>query len=131
VVFGLLGGVGCYLAVQLKHRFGYDDSLDVVGVHMFAGIIGGILLGLFADVDAFTSAAGVAFQEGAFMGGGFGGGSLFWDQIVAILVVMVFSFAMTWLIGRAIDATIGLRVDESAEFDGLDTSEHAETAYNS
>jgi ammonium transporter, Amt family len=130
ILFGFVGGVGCYLAVQLKSKFGYDDSLDVIGVHMFAGILGGLLLGLFADVDAFTSGAGADFQEGGFTGGGFGGGSLFWDQIVSMLVVLGFSFAMTWFIGKTIDATIGLRVDESAENDGLDTSEHAETAYN-
>lgn len=122
-------GVLCYLAIQLKHRFGYDDSLDVVGVHMVGGIVGGLMLGLLADTNAFSSAFGANFQEGALMGGGWGGGALIWDQLVSIGSVMIYSFTLTFVIAKALDATIGIRVDLDDERIGLDQTQHAESAY--
>ena len=129
ILFGGAAGVFCYLAIQLKTRFGYDDSLDVVGVHMVGGIIGGVMLGLFADNQAFTAEAGADFQEGAFFGGGWGGGALIWDQLVAMGSVLVYSFVITFVLAKILDATIGLRVDGDAERIGLDVTEHAESAY--
>ncbi len=129
IVFGLVAGVVCYLAIQLKTKFGYDDSLDVVGVHMVGGIVGGLLLGLFADRDAFTAEADASFQEGALFGGGWGGGALIWDQIVSMGAVLAYSFTVTFIIAKVIQATIGIRVDEESERIGLDVTQHAESAY--
>ena len=125
VIFGLVAGVGCYFLIGLKNKFGYDDSLDVVGVHGGGGIIGGLLLGLFADNSAINSEPG-GFQDGVF----FGGGELFVDQIAAMGSVIAFSFIVTFIIAKGLDATIGLRVSEEDEVAGLDQSQHAETAYN-
>ncbi|MFT7649539.1 MAG: Amt family ammonium transporter [Candidatus Poriferisodalaceae bacterium] len=119
IVFGLVAGVGCYFAIQLKGRFGYDDSLDVVGVHGVGGIIGGLLLALFAD-------ARVGGHDGVF----FGEVGLLWSQLIAMGSVMVFSFVVTYALAKVLDATIGLRVDEDDESQGLDVTQHAETAYH-
>lgn len=123
VVIGLVAGVVCYLAIQLKYRFGYDDSLDVVGVHLVGGLVGSLLLGLFAD----ASINGLVVDEGLFLGGGF---ALLGDQVIASGATFAFSFVVTALIAKAIDATIGLRVSEADEQVGLDLSQHAETGYN-
>jgi len=117
IVFGLAAGVICFFAIQLKERFGYDDSLDVVGIHMVGGIVGGILIGFFASSDAFTG----EFEEA--------GATLLLNQVLSIVVVLVFSFVMTFIIAKALDATIGLRVSDDAELQGLDSTEHGETAY--
>jgi Amt family ammonium transporter len=122
VIIGLVAGAACFFAVQLKFRLGYDDSLDVVGIHLVGGLIGSILLGLFADLD--VNAAGA---DGLFYGGGW---SLLGEQVLASAVVLAFSFAVTWLIAKGIDATIGLRVSDEDEQQGLDLTEHAESAYN-
>jgi Amt family ammonium transporter len=126
IIFGLVAGTGCYFLIGLKNKIGYDDSLDVVGVHGGGGVIGGLLLGLFADNSAINSEPG-GFQDGLFFGGG---GELFIDQVLAIVSVIIFSFVLTFIIAKAIDATIGLRVSEEDENAGLDQSQHAETAYN-
>ncbi|MEM7285568.1 MAG: ammonium transporter [Actinomycetota bacterium] len=126
IVFGLVAGVGCYFLIGLKTKFGYDDSLDVVGVHGGGGIIGGLLLGFFADNSAINPPGEEGFQDGVF----FGGGELLWDQIVAMGSVIIFSFVVTYGIAKAIDATVGLRVSDDAEEIGLDQAEHAEAAYN-
>ncbi len=123
IAFGLIAGVGCYFLISLKARFGYDDALDVVGVHGGGGIIGGLLLGFFADSSAIP---GADFQDGVL----FGGGALLVDQVVAMGSVVIFSFGVTTIIARVIDATIGLRVSAEAEDSGLDQSEHIERAYN-
>ena len=127
IVFGLVAGVVCYLAIQLKTRLGYDDSLDVVGVHLVGGLVGGLLLGLFADAQVFTEAGD--YQEGAFFGGGWGGGALIWDQLVSMGAVLAYSGIGTFVIAKVLDATMGLRVDADDERQGLDVSEHAESAY--
>jgi len=124
IVFGLVAGAACYGAISFKTRFGYDDSLDVVGIHGVGGIVGGLLLGLFADSSAIP---GGDFDDGLFFGGGI---ELFLDQAVAIGSVVVFSFVVTYGIAKVLDATIGLRVDEDAERDGLDKVIHGESAYN-
>jgi len=121
MVFGLAAGVICFFAITLKEKLGYDDSLDVVGIHMVGGIIGGLLVGIFASFEPFVGLLDEPFLEG--------GVELFFNQVISIVVVMVFSFVMTFIIAKALDATIGLRVSTEAEDVGLDTSEHAETAY--
>lgn len=127
IPFGLVAGGGCYFLITLKHRLGYDDSLDVIGVHGGGGVIGGLMLGLFADNSAINGPdVEEGFQDGLF----FGGGELLIDQIVAMGSVIIFSFVVTFAIAKVLDATIGLRVSEESEEIGLDQTEHAETAYN-
>ena len=95
---------------------------------MVGGLVGGVMIGFLADPEAFPLVDGeLAFEEGLFAGGGVG---LLGEQIFANLFALVFAFVVTYVIARAIDATLGLRVDEDAERIGLDQSEHAESAYN-
>ena len=123
IPIGLIAGVVCFLAIQLKYRFGYDDALDVVGVHMIGGIVGGLLLGLFADTSINP---GIKY-EGLIIGGS---GRLLVEQVFSIVVVLVWSFAATFAIVKVLDKVMGLRVSDEDEEVGLDRSEHAETAYN-
>ena len=122
LIIGALTGVGAYVALSLKERMNWDDSLDVIAVHGVGGLIGTVVLGLFAD-----SAVGGEF-DGLFYGGG---GELLKDQVVAALAVIVFSGVVTFVIAKVIDVTIGLRASEDDELVGLDQSQHAESAYTS
>ena len=122
LILGLIAGVAGSYAVSRKYKFGYDDSLDVVGVHGVSGIIGMIGIGLFATVT--VNAAG---KDGLLSGGGT---DLLGRQLVAIIVVALFSFCATWLIAKAISLTIGFRVLADDEITGLDTTYHAESAYD-
>jgi Amt family ammonium transporter len=122
IAIGFIAGIICFLAIQLKYRFGYDDSLDVVGVHLVGGLTGALLLGLFADLTINPAGA-----DGALFGGG---AELLSKQILASGAVLLFSGIMTAIIAFAIKATIGLRVTEEQEDAGLDISLHAETAYH-
>lgn len=122
LILGLIAGVVSAYAVSRKYKFGYDDSLDVVGVHGISGIIGMTGIGVLATIT--VNAAG---RDGLIAGGG---ASLLLDQIIAIAVVAVFSFSATWLIAKAISATIGFRVFKDDELTGLDTVYHAESAYD-
>ncbi|MEL6984191.1 MAG: ammonium transporter, partial [Actinomycetota bacterium] len=125
---GLLAGAACAGAVRVKFARGYDDALDVVGVHMVGGLVGGVMIGFLANPEIFAvDGEELPFEEGLFAGGGAG---LLVEQIFANLVALVFAFVVTYVIARAIDAALGLRVDEDAEQIGLDQSEHAESAYN-
>ncbi len=119
LLIGLFAGVFSALAVGLKFKFGYDDSLDVVGVHLVSGLWGTVAIGLFGTTT-FGS------WEGLFVGGGVGGLTA---QIVAALVTIVYSAIATLIIGLAIKFTIGLRVTEEVEVAGIDLAEHGETAY--
>ncbi len=120
---GLATGVICCFAVGLKTRAGYDDALDVVGVHFVGGLVGSLAIGLFADPVYF----GGEFMAGAFYGGGL---ELLGVQALANGAVIVYSFVVTALIMLALKATIGVRVSEEIETSGLDLAEHAETAYS-
>ena len=121
ILIGLVAGIVCYLALALKTKFKFDDSLDVIAVHLVGGIIGALLLGLLAD----TKINSLGF-DGALNGGGW---SLMNDQIVAIGATLAFSFVVTYVIAQILDKTIGLRVSNEAELVGLDQSQHAEAAY--
>ncbi len=121
LVIGFVAGAVCLLAISLKNRFGYDDSLDVVGVHLVGGLVGALLLGLFAD-----SAVNELGFDGLFLGGGTG---LLVDQIIASAATLAYSFVASLSIAKVIDAVIGLRVSPEQELEGLDRSQHAETAY--
>ena len=121
IAIGLVAGVGCAYAVRLKFRFGYDDSLDVVGVHMVGGLLGALLTGVFADL-----AVNPAGADGLIAGGGL---ALLGKQFVAVGVTIGFSFAMTFGILKLVQATIGLRVTEAEEITGVDLSQHSEAGY--
>jgi Amt family ammonium transporter len=121
IAVGGLAGVLCALAVGLKFRFGFDDSLDVVGVHLVGGLWGTIAVGLFA------SAATTAGVDGLFYGGG---PNQLWRQTVGAVAVLLFSFVVSYLIGLAIERTIGFRLCEEDELEGIDGVEHAESAYD-
>jgi Amt family ammonium transporter len=121
---GLATGVICSFAVALKPKAGYDDALDVVGVHFVGGLVGSLAIGLFADPEFF----GGDFLAGAFFGGGF---ELLGEQFLGNAATIVYSFVVTTLIMLVLKATIGVRVDEVVEDSGLDLAEHAETAYSS
>jgi Amt family ammonium transporter len=120
LALGLIAGVLCALAVGMKYKLGYDDSLDVVGVHLVGGLVGTILIGFLAT-DA--APAGV---NGLFYGGGAG---QLWTQTFAAVTVMVYSFVVALLIALAIKATMGFRIEEDDEVAGIDTVVHAEVAY--
>jgi Amt family ammonium transporter len=108
--------------VNLKGRLKLDDSLDVVGIHGVGGVVGSLLLGVFA-----TRAVNPAGVDGLLAGGGLGPLLV---QAMGVLVVCVYAFAVSWLILKLTDRMLGLRVSEEDELLGLDRSEHTETAYN-
>jgi ammonium transporter, Amt family len=123
LAIGALAGMASCFAVKAKYRFGYDDSLDVVGVHFVSGLVGSLCIGLFANPDFF----GLDFREGLFYGGGLG---LFGEQLFANVSVGAFSFIVTLLIAIALKRTIGIRVSEDVETAGIDHHLHNETAYD-
>jgi Amt family ammonium transporter len=122
VIIGFVAGIVCFLAIQLKFRFGYDDALDVVGVHLVGGIVGSLLLGLFAD-----KAVNALGADGLFFGGG---ASLLGKQLLAVVATLVWSFVLSLVLAKVIDATVGLRVTPDQEAEGLDLTQHSETAYS-
>jgi len=121
VAIGVIAGVLCALAVGLKFRLGFDDSLDVVGVHLVGGLAGTIAIGFFASASA---PAGV---DGLFYGGGV---DQLWRQAVGAGAVLLFSFVVTGLIGLALHKTLGFRIESDSEVAGIDLEEHAETSYD-
>jgi Amt family ammonium transporter len=121
VVIGLLAGVLCSLATGLKYRFNLDDSLDVVGVHLIAGIWGSVAIGFFGASS--VNSVGV---DGLLYGGG---AALLGKQAFGVAFVATYSFIATLIIGYAIEKTIGFRVKRDVEVAGIDLNEHAETAY--
>ncbi len=121
IVVGLVAGGVCAVAVRLKFRFGFDDALDVVGVHLVGGILGSLMVGLFADRSVNPHGA-----DGLFLGGG---ARLLGEQALAVGATLVFSFVLSYVIALVVEKTIGLRVDAETEVEGLDIRQHAETAY--
>ena len=120
IVIGAVAGFICYTACNLKSKLGYDDSLDVVGVHGVGGTWGALATGLFA-----TKLVNDAGGDGLF----YGNPKQLWVQIVAVLVTWVLGFVMTTIILKVLDAVMGLRVTDEEEVVGLDLSQHSETAY--
>jgi Amt family ammonium transporter len=118
LVIGVAAGVVCFGALQLKFRFSFDDSLDVVAVHLVGGIVGALLLGLFAD-------AAIGGVDGLF----FGNGEQFLRQIASILVALTYSFVVSYILAVVIDRTIGIRVSEDEERQGLDLALHEEQSW--
>jgi Amt family ammonium transporter len=111
----------CYFAIFLKHKLGYDDALDVVGVHGVGGTFGALATGLFAS--KLVNDAG---NNGLF----FGNPSLLGIQALAVGVTIIYSFVLTLIILKVLDWTMGLRVEHEDEVAGLDLSQHSETGYN-
>jgi Amt family ammonium transporter len=122
VIIGFVAGAICALAVALKFRFGFDDSLDVVGVHLVGGIVGTLMVGLFG-----STAVNSLSVDGLFYGGGF---TQLGKQALAAGTVMVYSFVVAAILALIINKTIGFRVSEEDEVTGVDETEHAESAYD-
>ena len=121
VVIGFLAGVICSVAVGMKYLFNFDDSLDVVGVHLVGGIWGSLSIGFFG-----SSAVNSIGLDGLFFGGG---SALLGKQALGVAMVAGYSFLATLIIGFAIEKTIGFRVTKESELEGVDFNEHAESAY--
>ena len=121
IVIGLAAGLVCAAATSLKFRVGYDDALDVVGVHAVGGMLGALLIGLFADT-AFNEAGG----DGLFAGGGL---ALLGKQAVAVVATLAFSFVGSFVLLKVTHALVGLRVTPEEEATGLDLTQHAEAGY--
>jgi Amt family ammonium transporter len=120
LALGLIAGVLCALAVGLKYRLGYDDSLDVVGVHLVGGLVGTLMIGFLATSEA---PAGV---DGLFYGGG---AAQLWSQFFAAAVVLLYSLVIALVLGKVISLTMGFRVSSDEEVSGVDTAIHAENGY--
>lgn len=116
VCIGFLAGITCYIGVMLKGRLGYDDSLDVFGVHGIGGMTGALLTGVFASVGSTGLLLGASGQ--------------LLRQFESVIIVLVYASACTILIGYVLDKTFGLKVTQSEENIGLDRTQHGETAYN-
>ncbi len=120
IVIGIIAGLLCYVGVNMKSKFGYDDSLDVIGIHGVSGTWGTLAVGLFA-----SAAINPAGKDGLFHGNS----SLFVTQGISVIVSFVFVFAATFIILKLVDWIVGLRVKEGEEFIGLDQALHGESAY--
>jgi Amt family ammonium transporter len=121
IVIGLLAGVVCFLAVRLKSRLNFDDSLDVVGIHGVGGVVGTLCLGIFASTQ--VNPAGV---DGLLAGNS----AQLVKQVIGVLVVGGYTLVVSWVLLKVIDSVMGLRLTEEEETVGLDSVEHSETAYN-
>ncbi|MGA4542834.1 ammonium transporter [Uniformispora flossi] len=127
IAIGLIAGGVCALAISLKYKFGFDDSLDVVGVHLVGGVVGTLLIGLFATKEM----VGTVYTNGAKAGLFYGGGAeQLGRQAAGAAIVLVYSFVLAYAIAFVIDKTMGFRVAEDDEVTGIDQVEHAETAYD-
>jgi Amt family ammonium transporter len=128
VLLGLVAGILCALAVSLKYRFGFDDSLDVVGVHFVGGWLGSLALGFFANNDVNAAISDVyGAKDGLFFGGGVG---QLGAQAGASGIVTIYSFAVAFVLAFVIEKTVGFRISTEAEVEGIDISEHAESGYD-
>jgi Amt family ammonium transporter len=121
LAIGAITGALCYFGLRLKSRFGFDDALDVVGVHGVGGTTGAILTGVFASLAINSAGA-----NGLLSGGGF---ALLGRQFVGVGATIAFSFTVSFIILKLLDRTMGIRVDADTEASGLDVAEHSETGY--
>ena len=122
LVIGGLAGVVCALAIKLKYRLGYDDSLDVVALHGVGGLLGTVLIGLFATTEVNSAGA-----DGLFCGGGVG---QLGRQSLAAAVAVCYAFGASLLLAWLVRSVLGFRVDREVEYAGIDESEHAESGYD-
>ena len=118
---GILAGIGCYSGIMAKNKFGYDDSLDVVGIHGVGGIIGLLATGFLASTAVNPNGAnGLLFGKPSQLG----------IQFIAVLVTIVYTFVVSYILLKIVDKIFGLRVPEHDELQGLDLTQHDETAYS-
>jgi len=122
MAIGFIAAVACAYAVGLKYKFGYDDSLDVVGVHLVGGVIGSLLIGFFATGKGQSTATGVFYGDHSF--------DQLWKQCAGVFAVLAYSLVVSAILAFLLDKTIGMRVSEDDEIAGIDQAEHAETAYD-
>ena len=115
VIIGLAAGFVCFTALRLKMMFKFDDSLDVVAVHLVGGVVGTLLLGLLADHTINAAATGGMDQLGR--------------QAVAVTIALGYAFTVTFVIAKVLEYTIGIRVSDADEREGLDVTLHEEQAY--
>jgi Amt family ammonium transporter len=120
IAIGAIAGILCALAIGLKYKFGYDDSLDVVGVHLVGGIVGTLLIGFLATDKAPAGVNGLLYGGGLHQLG---------IQAIGAGSVLAYSFIVAMILGYLIKATIGFRIDKDSEVGGIDLAEHAETGY--
>jgi ammonium transporter, Amt family len=121
IVLGLLAGGVCCYAIGIKHRLGFDDSLDVVGVHLVGGAFGALSLGFLAAYPLLDGQ-----RKGLFYGGGI---TQLGVQALGPVAVGLYSFTVAWILAKIIDKTMGFRIPEEDEVTGIDITQHAETAY--
>lgn len=121
IAVGAIAGVLCAMAVGLKYKLGYDDSLDVIGVHLVGGIAGSLLVGLFATGGVQSKA------KGLFYGGGF---EQLGKQTLGVVCVLLYSLVVSYVLAKVIDTLMGFRIAEDEEIAGVDQAAHAETAYD-
>ncbi|MDR3641094.1 MAG: ammonium transporter [Humidesulfovibrio sp.] len=121
MAIGLVAGGACYLGVLAKSRLGYDDSLDVVGIHGLGGLLGTLMVGVFA-----TKAVNAAGVDGLL----YGNAAQLGTQALGVAVVGAYALVASWALLKLVDMTMGLRLSPDAESQGLDQSEHTETAYS-
>ncbi len=121
IIMGVLAGVVCFFGIQLKHKLGYDDALDVVGIHGIGGLLGAVLTGVFASPVVNKAMVEPLLETGRL--------SLIMKQLAAVGGVGLFVFVASLILGKLVDATIGLRVSEASENDGLDSRIHGESGY--
>jgi Amt family ammonium transporter len=126
MLIGLAAGVACYFGVKLKGKFGFDDALDVVGVHGVGGTVGAIATGLFASTAVSGAVEFLGGTDGLFYGGG---ATQLIRQIIGIAAAWAFSFVVSLIILKVTDLLVGLRTTPEAEETGLDLADHAETGY--
>ncbi len=122
IAVGAIAGLLCAMAVGLKYKLGYDDSLDVIGVHLVGGVVGSILIGFFASGKGQSEATGVFYGDHSF--------DQLWKQLAGVGGVLAYSLVVSALLAFVLDKTIGMRVTEDEEVAGIDQAEHAETAYD-
>jgi len=121
IVIGAIAGIICYLAVSMKGRIGFDDSLDVVGIHGVGGMIGTLCLGIFASTQVNPGGVdGLLAGNSAQLG----------KQALGVVVVGGYAFIVSWLLFKVVHAVLGMRLSDEAEVQGMDSTEHSETAYN-
>ncbi len=120
LIIGLIAGAVCYYGISLKMKFGYDDSLDAVGVHGVGGTFGAIATGIFA-----STAINAAGSDGLL----YGNAKLFGAQLISIGVAIGYSFIVSWFLLKVLDKTIGLRLSSENEMEGMDVSQHGESGY--
>lgn len=115
LILGISAGIICYYGVRVKSLLGFDDSLDVVGIHGIGGAWGAIATGIFASVGGAGLIAGNAKQV--------------WLQFVSVALVAIYAYVLTYAIGFALDKIMGFRVEEDVEVSGLDRELHGEVGY--